>query len=169
MLEHETIVGWFLGRLEDGWFEGTPEISHDRDEILVVGRLAEPGYDDDVTDEAKAAARWSRIQAFREKTRSARIDIARAAEATFDRKVSWGARCGDQEELFTTVSMPAMTRLRMPERSVLDTLVSAGVAKSRSEALAWCVRLVAKHQSEWLADLQTAMTHVEEVRRRGPG
>src|SRR5437870_7407918 len=52
---------------------------------------------------------------------------------SYRRKVSWGARIGDQEELFTTASVPIMTRLRMPERQVLDTLVEAGVARSRSQ------------------------------------
>jgi hypothetical protein len=61
-----------------------------------------------------------------------------------------------------------MTRLRQPERQVLDTLVDAGVARSRSEALAWCVKLVGRHTDEWLTDLREAMTQVDELRRRGP-
>jgi hypothetical protein len=72
------------------------------------------------------------------------------------------------ERLFTTVSVPAMTRLRMDERRVLDTLVEAGVARSRSHALAWCVRLVASKQEEWLKDLREALTAVERVRGEGP-
>jgi hypothetical protein len=51
---------------------------------------------------------------------------------------------------------------------VLDTLVDAGVARSRSHALAWCVRLVAEHQDDWLRDLRDALTKVEEVRAEGP-
>jgi hypothetical protein len=94
--------------------------------------------------------------------------IADEAERRFGRKVSWGARCGDVRALFTTVSTPAMTRLRMPERTVLDTLVDAGVARSRSHALAWCVRLVADKQEEWLGDLRKALESVEAVRREGP-
>ncbi|MGY2082581.1 hypothetical protein [Blastococcus sp. SYSU DS0539] len=61
-----------------------------------------------------------------------------------------------------------MTRLRQPERLLLDTLVDAGVARSRSEALAWAVRLVGRHADEWLTELRDAMTSVEEVRARGP-
>ena len=61
-----------------------------------------------------------------------------------------------------------MTRLRMEDRQVLDTLVDAGVARSRSHALAWCVRLVGQHQEEWLADLRQALTQVEQVRGQGP-
>lgn len=56
----------------------------------------------------------------------------------------------------------------MPERAVLDTLIDSGVARSRSEALAWCARLVGKHQAEWLRDLREALTRVEQVRAEGP-
>ncbi len=61
-----------------------------------------------------------------------------------------------------------MTRLRQSERQVLDTLVDAGVARSRSEALAWCVALVGEHTQEWLTQLRDAMGSVEELRRQGP-
>jgi hypothetical protein len=61
-----------------------------------------------------------------------------------------------------------MTRLRMPERHVLDTLVEAGVARSRSHALAWCVRLVAERQEEWLGGLRDALAQVRKVRSEGP-
>ena len=61
-----------------------------------------------------------------------------------------------------------MTRLRQPERQVLDTLVDAGVARSRAHALAWCVRLVGEHADEWLGELRTAMEQVREVRETGP-
>lgn len=164
----EELRGWFAGRLPDDWFTGPAEISADRDEILVVGTLAEPGLEADATDEARTAARAARIEGFREDTRARRIRIAQEAEHRFGRKVSWGARCGDLEHLFTTLSVPAMTRLRMPERRVLDTLVEAGVARSRSHALAWCVRLVAERQEEWLRDLRDALTHVQKVRSEGP-
>jgi hypothetical protein len=61
-----------------------------------------------------------------------------------------------------------MTRLRMPEREVLDTLVDAGVARSRSEALAWCVRLVGRNQAEWIESLRTALGAVGKARAEGP-
>jgi len=76
--------------------------------------------------------------------------------------------CNDKKVMFTTFSVPVMTRLRQPERLVLDTLVDAGVARSRSDALAWCVRLVGKHEDTWLADLKDALRHVEQVRAEGP-
>jgi hypothetical protein len=71
--------------------------------------------------------------------------------------------------MFTTLSVPVMTRLRQSERRVLDTLVDAGVARSRSDALAWCVRLVGENQDTWLADLREALRKVERVRDAGPG
>jgi len=129
--------------------------------------LGEPGGDADA--DMLAAACRARIQGFREDTRALRMRIADEAEARFARKVAWGARCGDEEELFTTLSVPVMTRLRLPERQVLDTLVDAGVARSRSHALAWCVRLVGDHEGEWIDQLREALVHVEKVRSEGPG
>src|SRR6266545_4296594 len=108
------------------------------------------------------------VSSDREEIRGQRMRIADEAQGRFGRRVSWGARCGDLTRLFTTVSVPAMTRLRMPERRVLDTLVDAGVARSRSHALAWCVRLVSEKQDDWLKDLRQAVTEVEKVRSEGP-
>jgi hypothetical protein len=164
----DEVQGWFAGRLPSEWFVGSPDVTADREEILVVGTLPDPDLSEGATPEAAAAARRSRIEGFREDTRERRMGIADEAQHRFGRRVSWGAQCGDVRELFTTVSAPAMTRLRMPERRVLDTLVDAGVARSRSHALAWCVRLVADKQDEWLKDLREALTNVEKVRGEGP-
>lgn len=164
----EEVAGWFAGRVPGEWFSGPPALTVDRDELLVVGTLAEPTLGDDASDDARAAALAARIEGFREDTRRQRMRIADEAEVRWGRKVSWGARCGDAETLFTTQSVPVMTRLRMPERKVLDTLIDAGVARSRSEALAWCVRLVGRHQADWIEQLREAMTHVERVRAEGP-
>jgi hypothetical protein len=163
----QTLQGWFAGRLPDDWFAEAPEVTHDREEVLVVGTLAEPATKG-LDDEATTVARRARIGGFREDTRAQRMRIADAAEAKFGRKVAWGARCGDEETIFTTISVPVMTRLRMPERRVLDTLVDAGVARSRSHALAWCVRLVGEHEGEWIDQLRDALKHVEHVRAGGP-
>jgi hypothetical protein len=160
-------LGWFVGRLPDGWFSGPPEITYDRDEILVVGSLPEPEAPGTDT-EAQAAARRARIESFREDTRQQRMRIADAAEAKFGRKVAWGAECGGERELFTTLSIPVMTRLRMKERAVLDTLVESNVARSRSEALAWCVQLVREHEDDWIKQLRDALAHVDEARAAGP-
>ena len=159
---------WFAGRIPADWFTGPPTVSTDTEEILVVGTLADVDLAADATDADRATARAARIAGFRQDTRDRRIRIAREAEHRFQRKVSWGATCGDATEYFTTLAMPVMTRLRMAEREVLDTLIDAGVARSRSEALAWCVRLVGRHQSDWIQNLRDALSHVERARAEGP-
>jgi hypothetical protein len=166
----EALRGWFAGRLPDDWFTGPPDINVDREEITVVGTLADPeGAGADASDATAAAAAEGRSRRFREETREHRIEIAREAEHKFGRKVSWGVECGGRRVMFTTFSVPVMTRLRQSERQVLDTLVDGGVARSRSDALAWCVRLVGVHQDTWLADMRAALRKVEQVRAGGPG
>jgi len=167
-MDQEAVQGWFAGRMPQGWFEGPSGVTVDREEILIVGTLADVDAGKGATDAQKAQARAGRIKQFREDTREQRMRIAREAEHRFRRKVSWGAECGGQRELFTTLSLPMMTRLRMPERQVLDTLVESGVARSRSHALAWCVRLVAEKQGEWLKDLEQVLQEVQKVRSAGP-
>lgn len=162
------LQGWFTGRLPDGWFTGLPEVCFDRDEILVVGSLAEPELGADLDDGARATSSHARIAGFREDTRAQRMRIADEAEQRFGRKIAWGVECGGERVVFTSLSVPVMTRLRMDERNVLDTLVDASVARSRSEALAWCVRLVAEHESDWIGQLRDALKHVEKVRAEGP-
>jgi hypothetical protein len=158
---------WFGGRLPDDWFTRTPDVTVDREEIVIVGDL--PALTEEYADEAaRAAAEAGRISRFREDTRDRRIEIARQAEHRYQRKVAWGARIGGTEELFTTLSAPVMTRLRQPERLVLDTLVDSGVARSRSEALAWAVRLVGQHADAWLGELREAMSKVDDLRSKGP-
>lgn len=164
----EEFAGWFAGRIPAEWFAGPPTVTADREEIMVTGALSEPELPADAGPEAKEAALTARITGFREDTRGKRMRVADEAQRRFDRKVSWGASCGDLTASFTTLSVPAMTRLRMDERRVLDTLIEAGVARSRSHALAWCVRLVAERQEEWLKDLRDALTKVHEVRGQGP-
>ena len=164
----EEIRAWFGARIPEGWFADAPEVKADREEILVVGSIPEPEHEKGASKEAKQAARLARIRRFREETRDRRIGIALEAEDLYRRKVSWGAECGGVRRLFTTLSGPVMTRLRMGGRSVLDTLVEAGVARSRSEALAWCVKLVGENQEKWLKDLRKAYREVEKVRAAGP-
>ncbi len=164
----EVLTGWLTGRLPEDWFIGAPTITVDRDEILVVGRLSAPdlGKEDDPV--AVAAAESGRVTRFREETRDQRMAIAREGQHHFGRTLSWGAEVGGTRQIFTNLSVPVMTRLRQPERTVLDTLVDSGVARSRSDALVWCVRLVAANTDEWLAKLRQAMESVETVRQQGP-
>jgi hypothetical protein len=164
----ERVRGWFAGRLPQEWQVAPPEVTVDREEITVTLTIDDVDLADGTSDAERREARAGRAKAFREDTRGRRIEIAREAEHRFDRKVSWAVTVGDRTELFTHVAAPTMTRLRQRERLVLDTLVDAGVARSRAEALAWCVRLVGEHENDWLSELREAMSHVADVRSKGP-
>lgn len=165
--QRRQITAWFAGRLPEDWFTAT-SIEVDYDEVLVVGTLAPVTLPQGASEEDQATAESARIGGFREESRGRRVQIAEEAEAAFGRIVSWGATCGGTTQHFTTAGVPVMTRLRLPERAVLDTLIDGGVARSRSEALAWCVRLVGQNEEQWIADLRAAFEKVEDVRRRGP-
>jgi hypothetical protein len=161
------VVAWFDARLPEEWRAvAEPEITVDREEIVVMLTAAPPSVEDPAT---LASAVDGRISGFRDETRERRITIALEAEARFERKVSWGLRIGDRAVMFTHLAAPVMTRLRQRERLVLDTLVAGGVARSRSDALAWCVRLVGEHTGDWLEELRTALQDVERIRAAGPG
>ncbi|MFB7934208.1 hypothetical protein ACFC4C_34400 [Streptomyces sp. NPDC056039] len=166
--QREKLRGWFAGRIPDDLFEELTELTVDREEITVIGRIPEPRLTQDAPDAEREAALESRVREFRERTREERMAVAREAEHRFGRKVSWGVECGGRRALFTHVAAPVMTRLRQPERQVLDTLIAGGVARSRSDALAWCVRLVQRHTDDWLAELRDSLAHVQRVRAQGP-
>jgi hypothetical protein len=164
----DEIRGWFAGRIPDDWFTGPVSVAGDREELLVTGELADVKVETSASDAERAAARASRVDGFRDDTRPARMKIAADAEHRFGRKVSWAVTLSGETHAFTTASVPVMTRLRMRERGVLDTLVDAGVARSRSEALAWCVKLVGDNEAAWIDKLRTALGSVESVRGEGP-
>jgi|SRR5579859_4940620 len=164
----DEVRSWFDARIPAVWFSGSPELVVDSDEIVVIGELPEVELAGGTSEEARAAARIARIDRFREETRLDRVKIAHEAERRFKRKIGWGATCGGETRIFTTLSVPVMTRLRLPERIVLDTLVAGGVARSRSDALAWCVKLVGMHQADWIKGLRDALVKVDEVRKQGP-
>ncbi|MEU9346169.1 hypothetical protein AB0D74_33675 [Streptomyces sp. NPDC048278] len=166
--QRDKLRGWFAGRLPDDLFEELVEVTVDREEVTVIGRIPGPRLAEDVSDAEREAAVQGRIQEFRERTRETRMAVAGEAEHQFRRKISWGVECAGQRALFTHVAAPVMTRLRQPEREVLDTLIAGGVARSRSEALAWCVRLVQRHTDDWLTELRDSLEHVERVRAQGP-
>lgn len=171
MTTAQEIAGWFRGRLDDGWFTGL-DVVVDKDEILVIGILAIPALPDQEADDAhedgRRIAASARINGFREDTRDRRVVIANEAEHLFGKKVSWGCRCDGLERRFTVANVPVMTRLFMDERQVLDTLIDAGIARSRSEALAWCVKLVGANQADWIGQLREAVAAVEKIRADGP-
>lgn len=165
---NERVGGWFIGRLPASWQAQPPVVTVDREEITVVLTIDDVDLGAETSDAARVEARAGRAKAFREESREQRVQIAHEAQQRYDTKVSWGLRVGDHTELWTHVAAPVMTRLRQPQRQVLDTLIDAGVARSRSEALAWCVRLVGQHEGDWLSELRDAMSTVDDVRRRGP-
>ena len=168
-ISHSAIEAWLTGRLPADWSTvAAPSIVIDRDEITITITVSEPELPEGATDADRTEAISGRITGFREDTRDRRVAIAREAEHRFERKVAWAVAVGDRTALFTHVAVPVMTRLRQPERLVLDTLVAANVARSRADALAWCVRLVGKHEDDWLAELRDAMTAVDEIRAKGP-
>jgi hypothetical protein len=175
MITEETqdrVRGWFTGRLPQEWQAAPADLTVDREEITIVLTIPDVELATGATPAPSEAelgeARAGRAKAFREETRDQRMKIAREAEHRFERKISWGLRVGEHSELWTHVAAPVMTRLRQPQRLVLDTLVDSGVARSRSEALAWCVRLVGQHEEDWLVELRDAMGAVADVRSRGP-
>ena len=153
----ERVQGWFAGRLPQEWQAEPAAVTIDREEL-----------GEDESEAATEEARAGRAAGFREETREHRMEIAREAQHRYERKVSWGVSVGGRRELWTHVSAPVMTRLRQPQRLVLDTLVEAGVARSRADALAWCVRLVGQHEDDWLTELREAMASVADVRAKGP-
>ncbi|WP_405804171.1 hypothetical protein OG729_03385 [Streptomyces sp. NBC_00210] len=166
--QEQALRGWFAGRLPEGLFVELLDVTVDREEITVIGRIPEPELGAEASEVERDASLDGRISEFRERTRDERIAVAREAEKRFGRKVSWGVECGGKRAMYTTVAAPVMTRLRQPERQALDTLIAGGVARSRSEALAWCVRLVQRNADEWLSDLRDSLEHVQQVRAQGP-
>ena len=167
--DREQLAAWLAGALPDGWFTDAPSVTVDREEALIVGTLPDVDLPADTTDAARETARRARIDRWREDTRGERMRMADEIEHRYGRKAAWGATIADIRVMFTTLAIPVMTRLRQDDRIVLDTLVHAGVARSRSEALAWCVRLVGKNEATWIAQLRDAMEAVAKVRSEGPG
>jgi len=164
----DEVARWFAASLPSDLYGGPLEVRVDREEVLLVGPVAEPQLPEGTSPGVRTAACTAEVHRFREATRETRTKVAVEAEHLFGRKVSWGATCGPVQVLFTSLSVPVMTRLRLTEREVLDVLVDASIARSRSEALAWCVRLVGQHEGEWLSELQEALSHVAKVRTAGP-
>ncbi|MFF9981494.1 hypothetical protein [Streptomyces erythrochromogenes] len=150
--QSEQLRTWFAERLPVDVYESLDPVSADREEITVVG----------VIPAAES------VREFRERTREQRVEVAREAEELYRRKVAWGVRVGDETTLFTHLAVPVMTRLRQSERQVLDTLVAGGVARSRADALAWCVRLVGRNTDNWLTELRHSLDQVGRVRAQGP-
>ncbi|RKT03631.1 hypothetical protein BX286_1561 [Streptomyces sp. 3211.6] len=150
--QSEKLRAWFAERLPVDVYESLVSVTVDREEITVIGTV--PASES--------------VKEFRERTREQRMEVAREAEELYRRKVAWGVEAGGETVLFTHLAVPVMTRLRQSERQVLDTLVAAGVARSRADALAWCVRLVGENTDAWLRELRESLDKVRQVRAQGP-
>ena len=166
--DNTTIQKWFDSHIDADWSAEGVRISTDDDEILAVVKLGTDDADLPEASDDKEIAIKRIARRFSKSTRQSRMAVADSAQELFERKVSWGVQAGEDTYLFTHVTAPAMTRLRMGERRVLDTLVNSGVATSRSEALAWCVKFVKDNETEWLENLRDAYKSVEQVRNEGP-
>jgi hypothetical protein len=155
-MDHQQFKALIAPLLPEEWFDGPISISVDDDEILVVGTLSPegPGAGDP--------------EVFREATRERRMQIAEQVQPLTRRSLAWGVAKGGAVTVFTSLSVPVMTRLRIAEREVLDTLVAAGAARSRSDALAWCVRFAGQREGAWLAELRASLEGVSKVRAEGP-
>jgi hypothetical protein len=153
-------------RLPAQLLAGAPEISVYDDEIVVLLPIVADSLNSSLADDEQRDAALRLISRRREETRSLRMQLARDVQELAGRPVAWGMRVGDTTALFTTRSAPVMTRLGRAERDVLDTLVAAGVADTRSSALAYTVRAFAAEHADWLAEVRAAIEQVEQVRAR---
>ena len=111
------------------------ELTVDREEITVIGRIPAPRLAEGASDAEREAAVQGRIQEFRERTRQARIEVAQEAEHRFRRKVSWGVECGGERALFTHSTMHTLASLLELIRSRSYYLTADGQVPPRPEAV----------------------------------
>ncbi|MEI7770746.1 MAG: hypothetical protein WCI67_12180 [Chloroflexales bacterium] len=156
-MNNEEIESWVAQRLPAALAAGPPQVRRYDDELVIMLQAAPPA------SPAEAAALIARL---RGESRGLRVQIAAELERSQKLPVAWGIRAGSVEALFTSRTAPVMTRLARAERDVLDTLVAAGVAETRSSALAYAVRAFAAEHGEWLAEVRQAIAEVERVRAR---
>ena len=123
-------------------FRRRPEVTVDREKITVVGTLAVPDLAEGASDAERAAALRGRIEGVpRGHPRQAHRDTSSSTEHR-TAKVAWASR-STGSVLFTTLSVPAMTRLRRP--SAPCSTPGRRRRREVADALAWCVKLVGKH------------------------
>ena len=61
--QHEKLRGWFAGRLPDDLFESLGEVTVDREEITVIGRIPEPRLAENASDAERKAADLATVSA----------------------------------------------------------------------------------------------------------
>jgi hypothetical protein len=166
LVKAQELQRWLQGRLPDQLLAAPPEVSVYEDEVVVLLPITSESLDALPPDADKRASELRLIGERREETRALRMRLAHDLQAMVSRPVAWGMRVGETSILFTTRSAPVMTRLGRAERDVLDTLVAAGVADTRSAALAYTVRAFAAEHADWLAEVRAAIEQVDQVRAR---
>lgn len=159
-MREEELQSLVANRLPPELATQPPIIRHYPDELVIVLQLEPGAAGEEPTGVQQFIARR------REETRALRMKLARELERATGLAVAWGMRVGEVEALFTSRTAPVMSRLGRMEREVLDTLVAAGVADTRSSALAYTVRAFAAEHAEWLGEVRHAIAEVERVRGR---
>ncbi|NJN15211.1 MAG: hypothetical protein HC822_02345 [Oscillochloris sp.] len=160
--DQETLARQLEQRLPEELRIAPPIIQRYEDELLIMLTIAPPETPGD--DPLRAAQQQIAVQ--RESSRKLRMQLAAEIQRAVGLPVAWGMRVGDVEVLFTSRTVPVMTRLNRLERDVLDTLVAAGVADTRSSALAYVVRTFALEHGSWLEEVRGAIAEVSRVRGR---
>jgi hypothetical protein len=156
-MNNEELQSWLAQHLPVALAAGPPQVRRYDDELVIILQIVPP---------ADLGETHALIARMREESRSLRMQLAGELERSQKLPIAWGMRAGNTEMIFTSRTVPVMTRLARAERDVLDTLVSAGVAETRSSALAYTVRAFAAEHGEWLADVRQAIAEVERVRSR---
>lgn len=161
----QELAQWLCGQLPASVLGNDPEVTIDADELLIILTLETEMF----VDEGEATRRRAEqelVERLRSQTRQLRIQLGRHLERTYGCAVSWGMRAGETLELFTPNTAPVMTRLSRQERQVLDTLIAANIAHTRSAALSYIVRLFAAEHQEWLNTVQQAVQQMTSLREQ---
>jgi hypothetical protein len=160
----QELTQWLLSQLPASVVGSDPEITINADELLITLNLNTETLMG--KGEALKNAEHALIEHQRSETRTLRIQLGRHLERTYGCAVSWGMRAGGTVQLFTTNTTAVMTRLSRTERQVLDTLIAANVANTRSAALGYIVRTFAIEHQEWLNQAQEAAKHMTNLREQ---
>ena len=153
---------WLLSQLPASVVGSDPEITIDADELLIILTLNTETLVGE--GEALKNAEHALLERQRSETRALRIQLGRQLERTCGYAVSWGMRAGGTVQLFTPNTTAVMTRLTREERQVLDTLIAANVANTRSAALGYIVRTFAVEHQDWLHKAQQAAKNMASLR-----
>ena len=156
---------WLLAQLPSVITHCETEVTSDEDEMLVILHLNTAGLGD-MTDEACREEDQALIAHHRAETKPLRIQLARDIRHLYGYTVTWGMRAGKTVQFFTNNQKPVMTRLSYQERRVLDTLIAANIANTRSAALSYIVRTFAAEHQDWLDEVQDALVRVEQLRQQ---